>query len=165
MAKQKMEVTPERAAAFEATLGRIKEVTGARTQVQLAEVLEVRQSSISDAKRRASIPAEWLLKLQRSHQVFADWFLTGEGPRETTGGASGRVAELEQEVHRVMREAEGLSDMIREALVHSRTTLDDLIELKGTSRDMLISAQKRIKELSSRLSDVDAEIAAQNFTM
>ncbi|SNS06165.1 Bacteriophage CI repressor helix-turn-helix domain-containing protein [Humidesulfovibrio mexicanus] len=165
MPKQAREITPERVAAFEAAMERIRTVTGARTQVQLAEALDIRQSSISDAKRRASIPAEWLLKLQRKHQVFADWFLTGEGPRETTGGASARVEELEQELHRVMRETESLSDMIREALVHSRTTLDDLIELKGTSRDMLVQAQKRIKELSSRLRDVDAEVAAQNFTM
>lgn len=165
MPKQPREITPERVAAFEAAMGRIKEVTGASTQVQLAEMLDVRQSSISSAKIHASIPDAWLLKLQRSHQVFADWFLTGEGPREITGGASARVGELEQELHRVMREAEGLSDMIREALVHSRTTLDDLIALKGTSRDMLISAQKRIAELTRKLRNMDAEMAAQNFTM
>lgn len=165
MPRQPREVTPEREAAFEAAMARIKDVTGASTQVQLAEVLEVRQSSISDAKRRASIPPEWLLKLQRSHKIFADWFLTGEGPRETTGGASARVGELEQELHNAMREAEGLSDMIREALVHSRTTLDDLIEIKGTSRDMLVQAQQHIKVLTKRLSDMDAEMAAHNYTM
>lgn len=91
MPKRKTEITPERVAAFEAAMERIKDVTGARTQVQLAEALDIRQSSISDAKRRASIPAEWLLKIQRSHNVFADWLLTGDGPRETTGGASARV--------------------------------------------------------------------------
>lgn len=165
MPKQPREISPEQLAAFEAAMERIKTVTGARTQVQLAEVLEVRQSSISDAKRRASIPSDWLLKLQRKHQVFADWFLTGEGPRETTGGAAGRMAELEQELHRVMREAEALSDMIRNALVHSRTTLDDLIALKGTSRDMLLQAQKRIEELTGQLRNMDAEMAANNFTM
>lgn len=165
MPKRKPESSPERVAAYEAAMARIMEVTGARTQVLLAEVLEVRQSSISDAKRRASIPSDWLLKLQRKHQVFADWFLTGEGPRETTGGASGRIAELELEVQAVRAESEALSDMIRNALVHSRTTLDDLIALKGTSRDLLASAQKRIEELTGRLRNMDAEMAAANFTM
>lgn len=165
MLRQRREITPERLAAYEAAMERIKSATGARTQVQLAELLEIRQSSISDAKRRASIPSDWLVKLLESHSVMPRWVLTGEGPREITGGASARVGELEQELHRVMRAAEGLSDMIREALVHSRTTLDDLIALKGTSRDMLVSAQKRIDELTGQLRNLDAELAAQNFTM
>lgn len=65
---------------FEDTLERIKQATGARTQVQLAEVLDVRQSSISDAKRRCSIPAEWFLKLYRSHGLDPDWLAEGIGP-------------------------------------------------------------------------------------
>lgn len=65
---------------FEAALERIKKATGARTQVQLAEVLGVRQSSISDAKRRCSIPAEWFLKLYRSHGLDPDWLSDGVEP-------------------------------------------------------------------------------------
>ncbi|MBN2140336.1 MAG: S24 family peptidase [Desulfovibrionaceae bacterium] len=65
---------------FEAALERIKKSTGARTQVQLAEVLNVRQSSISDAKRRCSIPAEWFLKLYRSHGLDPDWLADGIEP-------------------------------------------------------------------------------------
>jgi hypothetical protein len=156
---------PERVAAFQAAMARIAEVTGARTQVQLAEVLEVRQSSISDAKRRASIPSDWLLKLQRKYGVFADWLRTGDGPREVEGAASSRTVELERELHTVMREMEQLSDNIRNALAHSRTTLDDLIAIKSTSADMLKTAQGRIKELTARLRDMDADLAAANFTM
>ena len=47
--------------AFDEALERIKRATGARTQVDLAAILGIRQSSISDAKRRQSIPADWLL--------------------------------------------------------------------------------------------------------
>lgn len=162
MPKQPREISPELLAAFEAAMERIKSVTGARTQVQLAEALEIRQSSISDAKRRASIPAEWLLKLQRKHQVFADWFLTGEGPRETTGGASGRMAELEQEVQAVRAEAEALSDMIRNALVHSRTTLEDLIAVKRTASGILERAQEHLGALAPRLASVSTEVTALN---
>lgn len=35
---------------------RIQAVTRTRTQTALAEILEIRQSSISDAKRRQSVP-------------------------------------------------------------------------------------------------------------
>ncbi len=65
---------------FEGALERIKKATGARTQVQLADVLGVRQSSISDAKRRCSIPAEWFLKLYRSHGLDPDWMADGVEP-------------------------------------------------------------------------------------
>ncbi len=59
---------------------RIKKATGARTQVQLAEVLEVRQSSISDAKRRCSVPSDWFLKLYRSHGLNPNWLSDGQEP-------------------------------------------------------------------------------------
>ncbi len=65
---------------FNEAIERIKKATGARTQVQLAEVLDVRQSSISDAKRRCSIPAEWFLKLYRSHGLDPDWIADGVEP-------------------------------------------------------------------------------------
>ena len=42
---------------------RIKLVTNCRTQVELAELLNIRQSSISDAKRRDSVPGDWYMKL------------------------------------------------------------------------------------------------------
>lgn len=80
MPKKKMVATPELCEWFEEALNRIKKATGARTQVQLAEVLDVRQSSISDGKRRASIPAEWYLKLYRSHGLNPDWIEHGHEP-------------------------------------------------------------------------------------
>ncbi len=60
-------------------LQRFFEAVGCRTQQQLAEFLGISQSSISDAKRREVIPAEWLLKLLRDRGVNPDWILTGEG--------------------------------------------------------------------------------------
>jgi phage repressor protein C with HTH and peptisase S24 domain len=65
---------------FEEAMERIKKATGARTQVQLAEVLEVRQSSISDAKRRCSVPSDWFLKLYRSHGLNPNWLSDGQEP-------------------------------------------------------------------------------------
>nr|WP_239057165.1 S24 family peptidase [Desulfovibrio sp. JC010] len=59
---------------------RIKKATGTRTQVQLAEILNIRQSSISDAKRRSSIPAEWFIKLYRTHGLNPEWLSDGIEP-------------------------------------------------------------------------------------
>lgn len=65
---------------FDEILDRIKRSTGVRTQVELAAILGIRQSSISDAKRRDSVPADWYLKLFRSHGLNPDWLSEGIEP-------------------------------------------------------------------------------------
>lgn len=62
-------------------LQRVFETVQCKTQMELADYLGIRQSSISDAKRRNSVPAEWLIKLLRMKGVNPDWILTGQGPR------------------------------------------------------------------------------------
>lgn len=81
--------------AFDEALERIKRATGARTQVDLAAILGIRQSSISDAKRRQSIPADWLLKLYRSHGLNPDWVTTGEAPQVLREGLALPVGLME----------------------------------------------------------------------
>ena len=60
-------------------LQRVFESAECKTQAQLADFLEIRQSSISDAKKRKSIPAEWLIKLLKLKWINPEWILTGEG--------------------------------------------------------------------------------------
>ncbi len=59
---------------------RIKFATNTRTQVELAKVLDIRQSSISDAKRRNSVPADWIMKLFEKFGLNPDWLKQGVGP-------------------------------------------------------------------------------------
>lgn len=63
-------------------MNRVFEVAGCRTQVELAKLLGIRQSSISDAKKRQTIPAEWLVKLLRLKGASPEWILTGLGPQK-----------------------------------------------------------------------------------
>lgn len=49
--------------------------------MQLAEVLDVRQSSISDAKRRQSIPSDWLVKLFEKKRINPEWIRLGVGAK------------------------------------------------------------------------------------
>ena len=67
-------------AHFDDILERIKKSTGARTQVELANLLGIRQSSISDAKRRNSVPADWYMKLYRSLGLNPEWLSDGTEP-------------------------------------------------------------------------------------
>lgn len=62
-------------------LRRVFEAAGCRTQTELAVFLGIRQSSVSDAKRRQVIPAEWLVTLLRQKNIHPDWVLTGAEPR------------------------------------------------------------------------------------
>ena len=59
---------------------RIQAVTRTRTQTALAEILEIRQSSISDAKRRQSVPGAWYITLFEKLGVNPDWLKSGIGP-------------------------------------------------------------------------------------
>lgn len=70
---------------------RLYTVTGCRTQMQLARLFEIRQSSISDAKKRNAIPAEWLVKLLCLKGINPEWVLTGLGPQKL-GPADGEPA-------------------------------------------------------------------------
>jgi hypothetical protein len=65
---------------FEAAMARIHAITGTRTQVELAKVLGIRQSSISDAKRRQSIPDSWLQTIIWKFDGNPRWVL-GESER------------------------------------------------------------------------------------
>ncbi len=65
---------------FEEVFERIKHATNTRTQVELATVLDIRQSSISDAKRRNSVPADWCMKLFERFGLNPDWLKKGIGP-------------------------------------------------------------------------------------
>ena len=70
---------------FQDAYERILEVTGTRTQMDVAAFLGVRQSSISDAKRRNAVPVTWLITLLNKMHVSPEWVQTGEGPRYLTG--------------------------------------------------------------------------------
>ncbi len=59
---------------------RFQLVSGTRTQAELAKILGIRQSSISDAKKRNSVPAEWYLKFFEQSGVNPDWLKKGRGP-------------------------------------------------------------------------------------
>lgn len=82
--------TQESPNRFDEAFERIKKATDMRTQVEIAKLLDIRQSSISDAKRRQSIPDSWLIKLYQIYNLNPNWIIDGELPQflgEQRGGA------------------------------------------------------------------------------
>ncbi len=65
---------------FDEIFDRIKLATNTKTQMELADVLDIRQSSISDAKRRNSVPADWYMKLFSRFGLNPDWLKNAVGP-------------------------------------------------------------------------------------
>lgn len=53
------------------------QITGCGTQMELAKILEVNRSAITQAKNRDAVPERWLLTLARKYTLPPDWFETG----------------------------------------------------------------------------------------
>lgn len=47
---------------------------------ELAGILKVNRSSITQARKKDSVPANWLLELFRQHGLNPDWLVGGQGP-------------------------------------------------------------------------------------
>lgn len=72
-------------ATFEDIYKRILFAANCQTQMELAGILEISQSSISDAKRRQSIPSDWLIKLYDKFGVNPDWLREKKEPMYLRG--------------------------------------------------------------------------------
>lgn len=60
---------------------RIGRICGVKSQVGIAAFLGIKQSSISVAKKRQTIPLEWLLTLWEKVGANPVWILTGRGKK------------------------------------------------------------------------------------
>ncbi len=107
---------------FEDQFKRLYFVTETHTQVEFAEFLGIRQSAVSDARRRFSIPSDWLITLLRLKKINPEWILTGKGPRficfQTKDHEGCDVADT-------ARETAGAEGMLR--LLSSRVLAEELL--------------------------------------
>lgn len=99
-------------------LGEVLVLDGKVTQVKLAEALGIKQSSISDAKRRNSIPSDWLLTALEVSGVDPHWIRTGVGPKyrvlsdEPCGALS--YTEIEKRITREQQRELTVSELMEE---------------------------------------------------
>ncbi|MFH0729693.1 MAG: S24 family peptidase [Pseudomonadota bacterium] len=64
---------------FDRFLERLAEATGIASQTELADVLGVNRSAITQARRKNAIPSNWLLHLFRAYGLNPDWLEKGLG--------------------------------------------------------------------------------------
>lgn len=67
--------------SFESQYKRVFEAAQCATRVQLADVLDVRLSSLSDAQRRGMVPPQWLVTLLEKKRINPEWIRTGTGAK------------------------------------------------------------------------------------
>ena len=65
---------------FESFLQRVFEATGITSQTELASVLNINRSAITQARKKNSIPDKWILQLYKTFGLNPDWIETGSGP-------------------------------------------------------------------------------------
>jgi len=66
---------------FKPFFKRISDTTGIVSQTQLASILKVNRSAITQAKKKDSIPPKWILQLSRKFGLHPDWIEKGIGKK------------------------------------------------------------------------------------
>ena len=66
--------------SFDDIFRRFQSVTGTSTQQELADVLGIKLSTISESKKRNTVPPGWYLTLFETRGVSPDWLKQGKGP-------------------------------------------------------------------------------------
>ena len=66
---------------FASQYRRVFEAAACRTRAELAAILDIRQSAISDAERRRAAPSDWLITLFEKKRINPEWVRTGLGGR------------------------------------------------------------------------------------
>ena len=69
------------ASRFDTFISRVKQATGISSLNKIALDLGVHRSSITQARKRGSIPDKWILQLFRKHGLNPDWLEHGTGPQ------------------------------------------------------------------------------------
>lgn len=107
--------------SFESQYKRVFDAAECRTQTELAAILNIRQSSISDAKKRKRIPADWRVKLFEKKRINPEWILYGEGakylvPADAQPGAPHVVRVMEIRPPQECSAQELFNELVRRAI-------------------------------------------------
>lgn len=65
-------------------INRIKEISGLRTDADVAKTLGLKPNTLSERKARDSVPFEEIFRYCVQKEIYLDWILTGVGPKLKT---------------------------------------------------------------------------------
>ncbi|MCG6911036.1 MAG: helix-turn-helix domain-containing protein [Deltaproteobacteria bacterium] len=64
---------------FDGIIKRIFEAAGIESQTDLARILKVNRSAVTQARKKGAVPERWLLRLYRAYGINPEWLETGRG--------------------------------------------------------------------------------------
>jgi phage repressor protein C with HTH and peptisase S24 domain len=64
---------------FDQVMHRVFKATGIESQTELAKILQVNRSAVTQARKKGSVPDRWLLLLFREFGLSPEWLETGVG--------------------------------------------------------------------------------------
>lgn len=65
---------------FDRVIQRVYEATGIDSQAELANVLRINRSAVTQARKKGAVPDKWLLQLYRQFGLNPEWLERGDGP-------------------------------------------------------------------------------------
>lgn len=71
--------------SFDEVLARVMTAAGAATETALAEILGIKQSSISSARKRGNLPPSWIMDIALKTGFSSDWIAFNEGEPRRLG--------------------------------------------------------------------------------
>jgi phage repressor protein C with HTH and peptisase S24 domain len=67
------------ATSFDSFFDRVRDTVGIASQTELAGLLRVNRSAVSQAKKRGVVPRTWIYALSRAYGLSPDWLEAGAG--------------------------------------------------------------------------------------
>jgi len=121
-------------ASYSEAIDRIMSATKSKTETDLARALEVKPQSVSQAKKKGSIPAQWFVCIALKYDVSLDWLVSGrEAVHGATLTACPRCVELYEKL----------------VLVQERENV--ILKENGELKTISVALQTEINELKKRL--------------
>jgi hypothetical protein len=75
-------------ARYAETIDRIMTATKSKTETALAKALGVKPQSVSQAKKKGGIPAQWFVCIALKHGVSLDWLVSGRETAHEAGNSA-----------------------------------------------------------------------------
>lgn len=129
---------------FVETWERVKLATGLQNISQLAKILNIKQPSVSKAKKKGAFPLKWALSIASGYTLNTDWVLFGIGPVHYGSPA----------LKKTFDEAEKLKKLLDQAVKAS--TIEEYevcLEKAEKLREKILSIEPLPIEEKARLAD------------
>lgn len=163
---------------FDEIWERMRLLTGWKNYGELADYLDIKQQSVSGAKKRGTIPTDWVLQVSIGFKGSTDWLFFGEGPMRK--GESAPAAAREQQTLTPSENAvqsapyaafdalevvEGMGMLTRiyssgdttyiRAINANLMAFSDAITMKKSNEDM----QAQINIMENRIADLEEKLS------